>query len=212
MEALFMMRSAFTSPIGGQGADQVVRAHLGHALLVRGEREELLEGQLTRLHHALHFGAPATVRHRQSRSFHALFLRQCRRCRSHAGQTTPGRSIVLENGCSDRRASAGRRRASSRRSGPARRIARDDAREHGPCGRSARRAAPRRGVRALRADARHEVGPAQRREIEVRARHGWRPARRPNEPRPSSRWFSSAHVGEAPSSSTRDRPRRCARL
>src|ERR1700689_4348291 len=68
---------------GGQRADEVVGAHLGHALFARGQVEELLERQLARLHLALHFGPSTTVRHRQTRRLNSLFLRAVRRSGSH---------------------------------------------------------------------------------------------------------------------------------
>jgi hypothetical protein len=49
---------------GGQCADEVVGAHLGHALLARGQFEEFLEGELAGLDLSFHFSASTTIRYR----------------------------------------------------------------------------------------------------------------------------------------------------
>jgi len=49
-----------------QRRDQVVRAHLGYALLVRGQREELFERKFAGLDEALHVGATSTIGDRQT--------------------------------------------------------------------------------------------------------------------------------------------------
>src|SRR5208282_2957482 len=81
---------------GRQRTNEVVGPHLGHALFVRRESEELIEGELPRLHQSLYFRATPTIRHRQSRRFHSLLLRQGGWCRCHVGQTTPPRMDRLE--------------------------------------------------------------------------------------------------------------------
>src|SRR5580704_3158893 len=45
-------------------ADEVVGAHLGHALLACRQLEELFQRQLARLHLSLHLGASSTIRYR----------------------------------------------------------------------------------------------------------------------------------------------------
>jgi hypothetical protein len=44
-----------------KGADEIVCAHLGDALLTGSEFKEFLEREFTGLHHSLYLGTPASV-------------------------------------------------------------------------------------------------------------------------------------------------------
>ena len=48
-------------PDGGDGGNEVRRAHLGHAILRVGDDEDFRQGQITRLQGALDVGAAASI-------------------------------------------------------------------------------------------------------------------------------------------------------
>lgn len=61
---------------GGQGANEVVGAHLGDTVFDVSQGEEFLEGEFTTLYELLDLGPAASIRHGGARGLNALFLRQ----------------------------------------------------------------------------------------------------------------------------------------
>jgi len=61
---------------GGQGANEVVGAHLGDTVFDVSQGEEFLEGEFTTLYELLDLGPAASIRHGGARGLDALFLRQ----------------------------------------------------------------------------------------------------------------------------------------
>ena len=60
---------------GGQRTDEVVRAHLRHALLALGEFKKFFERKLSGLYKSLYFSTTTSIGYCEARGLHALFLR-----------------------------------------------------------------------------------------------------------------------------------------